>query len=83
MSKPTRTLLTVIALLGLNAQAYAQANDVDCFKCIDTRDIGYQAVTTGKIAKQAVTTSKIRNGAVTENAVNCRPAIKRCGGPDL
>ena len=80
MSKSLLTLLTVIALLGLSAQAYAQASDVDCVKCIDTRDIGFQAVTTGKIdqkavttgkiAKQAVTTSKIRNGAVTENKLS-------------
>jgi hypothetical protein len=69
MSKYLRTLLVGIALLGLNAQVYAQANDVDCFKCIDAPDIAGEAVTTYKIRPQAVTTSRIAKQAVTTNRI--------------
>ena len=55
--------------MGLSAQIYAQASDVDCFHCIDTTDIGAQAVTTGKLAKQAVTTSKLAKQAVTTSKI--------------
>ena len=66
MSKLIRTVLIGIApivLLGVGAQAYAQ-DDVDCFQCVDTKDIGSRAITTGKIAKQAVTANKIAKQAV-------------------
>jgi hypothetical protein len=65
------TWLLLLSCSGL----YAQATDVDCVKCIDSKDIAGEAVTTfklrqqsviaGKIASEAVTTSKIRQQAVT------------------
>ena len=54
MSKHLQTILAAIGLLGIGAQVHAQASDVDCFKCIDTRDIAGEAVTTYKIRPQAV-----------------------------
>ena len=69
MSRSIRTFLVGITMMVLGAEAHAQANDVDCSKCVDTKDIGFQAVTTGKIAKQAVTASKIGPGAVSTGKI--------------
>ncbi len=66
MSKSIRIFLVGIApivLLGLGAEVHAQ-DEVDCFHCVDTRDIAAEAVTTGKIAKKAVTANKIAKQAV-------------------
>jgi hypothetical protein len=71
--------MTLIALLGLGADVYAQAaSDVRCTKCVDTRDIDTRAVTTVKIKNSAVTTGKIKNGAVTKNKV--APELKNAIG---
>ena len=79
MSKFIQTFLIGIALLGMSAEAHAQ-DQIDCFQCVDTRDIApaaittgkikHRAVTTGKLAPRAVTTGKIKNGAVTINKVS-------------
>jgi hypothetical protein len=82
MLKPIKAPLmgiTLIALLGLGADVYAQAaSDVRCTKCVDTRDIDTRAVTTAKIKNSAVTTGKIKNGAVTKNKV--APELKNAIG---
>jgi len=79
MSKFIRTFLIGAALLSLASQVHAQANDVDCIKCVDTKDIAREAVntykikpkavTTDKLAKQAVTTSKLAPQAVTTGKI--------------
>ena len=72
MSKSIRTFfisIAPLALLGLGAQVHAQANDVDCYHCVDTRDIAANAVITGKLKKHAVTQSKIGKNAVTTNKI--------------
>jgi hypothetical protein len=72
--------LAPIVLMALGAEVRAQATDVDCSKCVDSKDIAVKAVTTGKlqsesvtkdkIARSAVTTSRIKNGAVTISKVS-------------
>ncbi len=59
-----------VALLGSPTvfdpePAWAQASDVKCDKCVDTRDIDRKAVTASRLASNAVRTSKIKDGAVT------------------
>ncbi len=91
MSKLIRTVLigiAPIALLGLGAEVHAQANDVDCTRCVDGKDIareavttnkiGKRAVTTGKIAPEAITTGKIADGAITGKKVS--PKLKNAIG---
>jgi hypothetical protein len=79
MSKFIHTLFVGVVLLGLSVPVYAQANDVDCIRCVDTRDIAPEAVnsykikpkavTTDKLSKQAVTTSKLAPQAVTTGKI--------------
>jgi hypothetical protein len=83
MSKSIQTLLVGVAFLVLGTDAHAQANDVDCSKCVDTKDIGFQTVTTGKIAKQAVTASKIGPGAVTTGKIRNGAITESKISPDL
>ena len=79
MHERKRNLLSAAAAvvcLMSSSGAWSQATDVDCAKCVDTKDLAYQSVTNGKlkaasvttskIANQAVTGAKIRNGAVTD-----------------
>ena len=70
MSKFIQTLFIGVALMVLGVEAHAQANDVDCTRCVDTSDIRREAVSTNKIRPKAVTTSKIKNGAITENKLS-------------
>lgn len=75
MSRLIRTFLigiAPIALLGLGAEVRAQANDVNCFQCIDTKDIAPKSVTSGKIAPNAINTSKLKKGAVTKGKIAAR-----------
>ena len=53
-----------IAILGLGAEVHAQ-DDVDCYHCVDSRDIDSEAITTNKIEPKAVTTNKLAKRAVT------------------
>ncbi len=83
MSNSIRNFLITIAplaLLSLGAQVHAQATDVDCSGCVNTKDIAFQAVTPAKIRPEAVTTGKIRNAAVTtrkiRNGAVTTPKIK-------
>ena len=69
MFKSIRTILIGIALLGLGTQVHAQANDVDCFQCIDTRDIATKSVTRNKITAKAINTSKLAKQAVTKEKI--------------
>lgn len=72
MSRLTRSFLigiAPIALLALGTEVGAQANDVDCTRCVDTKDIATEAVATARIAQQAVTTSKIGKAAVTTSKI--------------
>jgi hypothetical protein len=69
----------LIGICFLAIEAHAQANDVDCVRCVDTSDIAREAVnaykikpkavTTDKLAKQAVTTSKLAPQAVTTEKI--------------
>lgn len=61
--------LAPIALMAFGTQVRAQATDVDCTKCVDSRDIAVKAVTTGKLQSEAVTKDKIGRGAVTTSRI--------------
>ena len=72
MSNSIRNFLIAIApfaLLAISVEVYAQADDVDCIKCVDASDIAGQAVNSSKIAKQAVTAGKIAKQAVTSSKI--------------
>ncbi len=69
--------LAPILLLGLCADVSAQATDVDCAKCVDTKDIASNAVTTYKIRDQAVTASKIAPESVTTNKIKLQAVTKK------
>ena len=62
-------VMLIIGSLAVGKVASAQANDVDCDKCINTADIAGGAVTTAKLRKSAVTTNKISDKAVTANKI--------------
>jgi hypothetical protein len=79
MSKLIRTFLIGIAplaLLGLGAQAHAQATDVDCNGCVDLSDIASEAISASRIRAGAVTSSKIRPEAVTTGKIADRAVTK-------
>ena len=93
MNRPVLlAFLLAIALSPLQS-ARAQANDLDCAKCVETGDIAgaavttfklkNQAETTSKLAKQAVSTGKLQNGAVTEQKLSpaVAAAIQSAGNP--
>ena len=68
MGKSVRRAIAIsfpLIALVLGAEAYAQATDVDCVKCVDTKDLNARSVTNGKIADKAVTTNKLATEAVT------------------
>lgn len=68
----------VVASLVLSLTAYAQsATDLDCNGCVDTKELGNEAVGAAKLKPGSVTTGKIRNGAVT------RPKVARSLKADL
>jgi len=59
--------LSVLALAIAQSPAFAQAQaeDLDCVRCVDTVDIAPKAVINGKIGDAAITTGKIKGGAVS------------------
>ena len=65
MSKTVTLVAFSIACLVFNvSDAFAQATDLDCSKCVDGGDIADGAVTGVKLAPNAINNSKIGNGAV-------------------
>lgn len=72
MTQTTKRILSIavsVLPLVLGAEAYAQATDVDCSKCVDSKDLNAKSVITGKLGDKAVTTNKIATEAVTTGRI--------------
>ena len=70
MTRLIRFILVGFALTGLGTQVHAQANDVECTRCVDAADIAGKAINASKIKKFAVHADKIKPGAVTSDKLS-------------
>lgn len=76
------TMMAALALAGMTValsgtEGRAQtAKNLDCDKCVETKDIGKKAVTRSRIKKNAVTGKKIKDGTVSPSKLSFDPATR-------